>query len=129
MFSDRDGGSAPQTIAAVEDYPSVRIVRLRGSLDQKTVTELEKFRKWVAKHSSFKHKHIILDFKNVTYTDTSAVAEIIQTVSELKSANFRLGAVNLPANLLSMIQVLKVEKLITPYANESEALEDLTRKS
>jgi len=126
VFASNDE-TAPFSIAALEDYPTIRIVRLRGSIDQKTVTDLEHFRKWVEKHRGFKHKHVLLDFKNVTHIDTSAVAEIIQTVSELKTAHFRLGAINLNETVRSMFQVLKVEKLVAIYDNESEAVEDFKR--
>lgn len=127
MFSDKDE-TAPLSISGVEDYPSLRIVRLRGSITQQTVSELERFRKWVAKRPGFHHKHVLLDFKNVTRVDTAAVAEIIQEVSELKPGNFRLGAIHLSETVRGMFQVLKVEKLIAVYDNESEALEDMTRK-
>ena len=127
MFSE-PRGEAPLSIEAVEDYPSIRIVRLRGAIDQKTVSELERFRKWVAKHRGFKHKHVLLDFKNVSHIDTAAVAEIIQEVSELKPGHFRLGAIHLNDTVKSTLQVLRVEKLVSVYDNESEAFEDLTRK-
>lgn len=127
MFSDKDE-TAPQSIAAVEDYPSIRIVRLRGKIDQQTVAELERFRKWVSKHHSFQHKHVLIDFKEVTHLDTAAVAEIIQEVSELKTEHLLLGAVHLNPAAHAMLQVLKVEKLINVYENESAALEDMTRK-
>jgi hypothetical protein len=65
----------------------------------------------------------------VTRTDTSAVAQIIQTVSQLKTAHFRLGAIHLSEELRSMFQVLKVEKWIEVYDNESDALVEFTRKS
>ncbi len=126
MFSDRDE-TAPLSILAIEDYPSLRIVRLRGSITQQTVSELERFRKWVAKRPGYKHKHVLLDFKEVTRVDTAAVAEIIQEVSELKAVNFSLAAIHLSDSVRSMFQVLKVEKLIVVYKNESEALEDMTR--
>ena len=128
MFSGKDE-TAPFSIAAVEDYPSIRIVRLRGKIDQQTVAELERFRKWVSKHRTFQHKHVLIDFKEVTHVDTAAVAEIIQEVSELKTERLRLGAVHLNSVVRSMFQVLKVEKLISIYNNESEALEDLTKNS
>ena len=127
MFSGKDE-TAPLSIAGVEDYPSLRIVRLRGSITEKTVSELERFRKWVAKRPGFHQKHVLLDFKEVTRVDTAAVAEIIQEVSELKTGSFRLGAIHLSPSVRGMFQVLKVEKLIAIYDNESEALEDMTRK-
>ena len=127
MFFGKDD-TLPLSISAVEDYPTIRIVRLRGPIDQSTVSELERFRKWVEHHRGFKQKHILLDFKNVTHTDTAAVAEIIQTVSELKTAHFRLGAIHLNDGLRGMFQVLKVEKWIEVFDNESEALEAFTRK-
>ena len=127
MFFGKDG-ALPFSISSVEDYPTMRIVRLRGPIDQSTVSELERFRKWVEHHRGFKHKHILLDFKDVTRTDTAAVAQIIQTVSELKSAHFRLGAIRLSGEVRSMFQVLKVEKWIEVFNNESEALTEFTRK-
>ncbi len=127
MFSDKDE-TPPLSIASVEDYPTIRVVRLRGPLDQASVSELEHFRKWVAKHRGFKQKNILLDFKHVTRTDTAVVAEIIQAVSELKAAHFRLGAIHLNEEVHGLFQVLKVEKWIDVYDNESEALEDFTRK-
>ena len=126
MFSNKDE-TAPFSIEAIEDYPTIRIVRLRGAIDQKTVADLEHFRKWVEKHKGFKHKHVLLDFKNVAHIDTSAVAEIIQTVSDLKSAHFRLGAINLNETVRSMFHLLRVEQLLTFYKNESEAVEDFKR--
>ena len=124
MFSD-GGDTAPISISSVEDYPSIRIVRLRGPIDRTTVTELERFRKWVAKHPGFKHKHVILDFKSVTHMDTSAVAEMLQAVSELKSAHFRLGAIHLSETFSGMLEVLKVDKWITIFKDQSEAVEAL----
>ena len=126
MFAEQ-GGVAPLSIASLEDYPTIRIVRLRGPIDQTTVSELERFRKWVAKHKGFKHKNVLLDFRNVTHVDTAAVAEIIQHVSELKTAHFKLGAINLNEAVRSMFQVLKVDKLVIFFTNESEAVEDFKR--
>ena len=126
MFSDKEG-DAPFSIAALEDYPTIRIVRLRGPIDQTTVSELERFLKWVAKRKGFKHKNVLLDFRHVTQVDTSAVAEIIQHVSELKSAHFRLGAIHLNEEVRSMFQVLKVDKLVIFFDNESEAVEDFKK--
>lgn len=128
MFSNKDE-QAPQSIAGIEDYPSIRIVRLRGAIDQRTVSELVRFRKWIAKHRGFKHKHVLLDFRQVTQVDTAAVAEIIREVSELKIVHFRLGATHLSDAVRGLFQVLKVEKLIAVYDNESEALEEMTRKA
>ena len=128
MFSERDD-SPPFSISAIEDYPSIRIVRLRGAIDRQTVSELERFRKWVSKHRGFHHKHVLLDFKDVTRVDTAAVAEIIQEVSELKSAHFLLGAIHLNDAVRGQLQVLKVERLISVYENESRALEEMTRKT
>ena len=127
MFSDKDE-TPPSSISAVEDYPTIRIVRLQGPIDQTTVSEIERFRKWVVKHRGFKQKHILLDFKKVTRTDTAAVAQIMQTVSDLKTAHFRLGAIHLSEYLRGMFQVLKVEQWIDVFDNESEALEDFSRK-
>ena len=122
MFPD-----LPLSIAAVEDYPTLRIIRLRGPIDQTTVYDLEKFRKSVSQHKGFTHKHILLDFKEVTRMDTAAVAQIIQAVSELKSKHYRVGVIHLQEMHRDMMRVLRVENWLVFYDNESEALDDLKR--
>ena len=119
---------APLSISAVEDYPTLRIIRLRGPVDQTTVSELERFRKWVGRHPGFKQKHILLDFKNVTHMDTAAVAEIMQAVSELKSEHYRVGVIHLQEMYRDMLKMLRVERWVVFYDNESEALDDLKQK-
>ena len=128
MFTDQEG-VAPLSVASLEDYPTIRIVRLRGPIDLTTVTELDRFRKWLTKHKGFKYKHLLLDFKQVTKTDSSAVAGLMQAIAELKSSKHHLGAINFSENFRSMLQILKVDKWITFYANESDAVEDLARKN
>ena len=123
MFPD-----LPISISAVEDYPTLRIIRLRGPIDQTTVSDLEKFRKWVAQHKGFTDKHVLLDFKDVTRIDTAAVAEIMQAVSELKSKHYRVGVIHLRQMHRDMMRVLRVENWLVFYDNESEALDDLKQK-
>jgi ABC-type transporter Mla MlaB component len=123
MFQD-----APLSISSVEDYPTLRIIRLRGPIDQTTVSEIEKFRKWVGKHPGFKKKHTLLDFKNVTRMDTAAVAEIMQAVSELKGSHHRVGVIHLTEMYRDMLRVLRVDAWLVFYGNESEALDDLKAK-
>ena len=127
MFFEKSG-DAPQSIYSLEDYPSIRIVRLRGRIDQTTVAELERFRQWVGRHRGFKHKNVLLDFRNVTQVDTAAVAEILRAVSELKTAHFRLGAIHLNETVRGMFQVLKAEKWVEFYNNESDAMEEFKLK-
>jgi anti-anti-sigma factor len=128
VFAEQ-GGVAPLSVASVEDYPTIRIVRLRGPIDLTTVSELDHFRQWLRSHKGFQFKHLLLDFKQVTHTDSAAVAGLMQAIAELKSSKHHLGAVNFSESFRSMLQILKVDRLISFYANESEAVEDLTRKN
>ena len=126
MFFKKEAG-APLSISGVEDYSSIRIVRLRGPIDRTTVVEIERFRKWVAQHKGFKHKHILLDFKDVTHMDTSAVAEIMQAVSELKGIHYRVGLLHLKETFRSMLKMLKVEQWVVVYDDEAHAVDDLIK--
>ena len=128
MFSE-DTGAAPLSIASLEDYPTIRIVRLRGPIDNTTVADIERFRKWLTSHKGFTHKHLLLDFKQVTHTDTAAVAGMMQAIKDLKSTDHHFGAINFDENFRGMLQILKVDQWITFYANESEAVEDFKRSA
>lgn len=111
----------------VEEYPDLRIFRLKGSIDMSVVPECAKYKKHVQSQPGFEYKSELLDFKSVTFIDSSAIAELVQLVSELKKEHLKLGVINLKDNLRSVLEILKVDQIISEYPSESEAIADLKR--
>ena len=115
----------PPPILAVEELPDVRIVRFQGPIDITTVDKIRVFQNKIRSAKEFQHKHLLLDFKNVTHIDTAAIAGIIKTTSELKKDHHRLGVINLEEKFHNILEVLKVDEMVFIYPNENEAIKSL----
>lgn len=74
-------------------------------------------------------KHVLLDFAKVTHTDTATVAGLIEVISTLKKDHHKLVVINIPQNLRSLFEICKVNKVITRFSNESEAIMELAKNA
>ncbi len=128
MFFRKKKEQSFTAIRALEERENIRIIRLQGNIDMTTMAQIRLFREKLTQNEGFHSKHVLLDFKKVSHTDTAAVAGIIQALSELQETNHRLGAVNAPKAFSGIIQILKVDNIIKLYASEAEAVKDLTRE-
>jgi anti-anti-sigma factor len=111
-------------IVEKENY---RIIRMKGSFDIMNDVEVEGFIKKFRSQRNFQFKHLILDFQEATFLDTSAVALIVKTMSDYKKSHHKLGIINLDEESRNkkMLELYKVDKLLIIYPSEAAAIEDL----
>lgn len=112
-------------IKSIDELEVVRIVRLQGPVDVTTLHEIERLRERLRNHDSFEFKHVLLDFADVTHTDSSTVAEIIELISEIKKTHHKLGVLNIDSQFRSIFEISRVDKLIHLYKSEKEAIRDM----
>lgn len=117
--------SVGTVIKSIDELEAVRIVRLTGAVDATTLHEIEQLRERLANHESFEFKHVLLDFADVTHTDSSTVAEIIELISNIKKTHHKLGVMSVDGNFRSVFEIFRVDKLIHLYNTEAEAIRDL----
>ena len=115
----------PSCIASVEENVNLRVIRLKGPLDMSGLAKAVEFKKRMRSRPDFEYKNTLMDFKDVTYIDSVAIGEIIETLAELKESHHKLGIINLTENVRSLLEVLKVNKLILEYPTEAEAIKNL----
>ena len=115
----------PVFVENVDDYPHLKIVKLKGYLDISTVQEVQAFLQSTKKKESRVNKSVLLDLKHVSEVDTAAIAGFIKVLSRLKQKNFKLGLMNIPENLRSMIQILKLENIFFIFESEKKAFNEI----
>jgi len=117
----------PRIILAVEEYTQFWVIRFQGSIDMSTAADLETFGEKWQRQDGFVRKHILLDFKKVTDTDSAAVAVLIKAAATLKKGHHKLGLINVDEKLHFMFELFKVNKMVFFFPSESEAIKELSQ--
>lgn len=115
----------PPSIKAIEERKTLRTIRLQGRIDVRGAEALQQFIPLFRKQPGFTFKNMILDFKDVTYTDSAGVAQLVKSWFDYKRAEHRVGLVNLGEGPRSMLEVMKLDKVIRIYPDEAAAVRDL----
>ena len=117
---------APAWIKSIEERKTLRILRVKGRIDVAALGESSSQRALQARQQKgFEYKHLLLDFADVTYIDSSAVAALLLTLRDYQKAHHKLGVINLGEEPRNMLQIAKVDRLFLSYETEAQALKDL----
>jgi anti-anti-sigma factor len=117
----------PLSIMAIEEREKILIVRFQGPIDVTTLAEVEQFRKNREDQGKFQHKHLLLDFENVTSTDSATVAVLVEAIATLRKEQHKLGLINIDDKLHFMFELFKVSELVFFFPNEAEAIKELSQ--
>ena len=125
FFSKKPGISQPKAIRALEDRGNARIIRLKGSMDITTVGEIQEFGSKMRAQKGYEFKNLLVDFTEVSYMDSSAVAVLVQTLRDYKQLHHTIGIVNISPELRSVLEITRVDKLVRFYETEAQAVKEL----
>ncbi len=115
----------PSFVESVDDYPHLKIVRLKGRLDISTIQDVQAFLQNTKKKEGRVNKSVLLDLKYVADVDSAAIAGFIKVLSKLKQRNFKLGLMNIPESFKSMLQILKLENVFVIFESEKKAFREI----
>ena len=124
-FFQNNKEKIPSCVESIDDYPHLKIVKLKGCLDIATIPDVQSFLQKTKKKESRINKSVLLDFKYVTEVDSAAVAGFVEVLSKLKQKNFKLGLMNVPENLRNMLQILKLENVFVIFESEKKAFNEI----
>ena len=124
-FFKNDDEMMPYFVESMDDYPHLKIVKLKGCLDISTIQDVQAFLQHTKKKESRINKSVLLDLKQVAEVDSAAVAGFVEVLSKLKQKNFKLGLMNVPDNLRSMLQILKLENVFVIFESEKKAFSQI----
>lgn len=115
----------PACVESVDDYPHLKIVKLKGCLDISTIQDMQLFLQNTKKKEDRINKSVLLDLKNVVDVDSAGIAGLVKVLSRLKQKNFKLGLMNIPENLRGMLQILKLENVFFIFESEKKAFSEI----
>ncbi len=114
-----------ETIKTIDSYKGVTIVRLAGSVtfDNLSSTQLE-FR---SKMAGRPVKNILFDIKDVSGTDSSGLAALIDLLKYMKKhqTGGKIGLINVPDRIRALFTISKTEPLFMEYPSEETAITGL----
>ena len=105
----------------IEEKENVVIAKLEGSLDISTLSIFEEKIEDFAKQD---YKHIILDFSETNYLDSSGLGSIVKLYQILKKGGKRLSVLLEPepeTTIMDLFHITKLDKYIKLYKSVEEA--------
>lgn len=106
-----------------EEKNDILVCYMTGEIDINTSPQVKKvFDKLV----EAKRKKIILNFKDISYIDSSGLATLVEILKGLRSYGGRLKLTNLSTKVRSLFEITKLEKLFEIVFEEEEAVKALS---
>jgi anti-anti-sigma factor len=111
----------PGFIDDVDEFAHLIMVKLKGDLDYAVVPEVTRFLDRSDSGRQLTKKSVVFDLRKVEKVDTAVVAQLVVVLSKLKERNFKLGLINVPDRLQSMVQILKLDKVLKIFPTKTDA--------
>jgi len=104
-----------------EDKNNVRICYINGEIDINTAPQIKKiFDKMLAE----KVPKIVINFKDVSYVDSSGLATLVEMLKNIRGYGGKLKLSNLSSKIKSLFEMTKLDKLFDMCIDEDEAIGD-----
>lgn len=112
-------------VKSIEFNKGVAIIRLGGDITFETLNAAQD--EFAVKTKGKKIKNILFDVKDVSETDTSGIAALIELLKYMKShqTGDRVGLINVPSKIRNLLTISKTQPLFTEYPSENEAIKAL----
>lgn len=94
------------------EFYIIRVEEKDASIDINNVAELKKFLK---EGISQGYKKIIVDFKNVTYIDSSGLGCLMDAMKEVKEKGGELGILSISPDVLEVFTATKIGQFFKYY--------------
>jgi len=106
-----------------EDKAGVLVCYMNGEIDINTAPQVKKI---FDKIIGSKKEKIILNFKDVSYVDSSGLATLVEVLKGLRSYGGKLKLTNLSTKVKNLFEITKLEKLFDIVPEEEEAINGLS---
>ncbi len=103
----------------MEDKNEITVCYISGEIDINTSPNIKKsFDKII----SGKKPKILINFKDVSYVDSSGLATLVEMLKNIRSYGGKLKLSNLSAKIKSLFEMTKLERLFDILPDEQEAI-------
>lgn len=125
-FFKNGNAKLPSFIESIDELQYIRVVRLRGPIDMKTIPMINSMRGKMQNGHGAVDKDIILNFEKVTHVDTATCASLIHTFSMLKCDDHRFVLSNISDTFKALIDIEGLRELLPAYDSEEDAIKALS---
>ncbi len=126
-FSAADG--LPSFIERIDDFPHLKIVYLKGTLDNAASVEMDRFFQKARTSPAGLDKNIILDFRKVPHVESGAIAQLIKAMTVLKKKGHHFGLLNVSDKMRDTLEILKLDRTFRIFNSKSETLKEVMKWS
>lgn len=102
------------------NYKGRQVIAVSGDIDMYTSPEL---RKELMKLINRKESHLFVDFKGVSYIDSSGIATFVEALKGMMSYGGKLKFAAIPDGILQIFSFSKLDKIFEIHGNLDEALD------
>ena len=115
----------PDHIKHIEFYKGITIIRLRGDITFETLKAVQA--EFALKTKGKVIKNILFDTKEVSESDTSGIAALIDLFKYMKThqTGDKIGLINVPSKIKNLLAISKTQSLFNEYLSKEEAIENL----
>ena len=107
----------------IENLPEVMFVRLSGEIDHHNARQIrEQVDSAVEMH---KPKKLCLDFKDVTFMDSSGIGMIIGRYKKLHNIGGKIGVINISPKIKRIFEMSGLFNIVSCFNDEKEAADKL----
>jgi len=112
-------------IKSVDYYKGVTVVRLTGSITSETLHDVRS--EFSLKTKDKEVKNILFNLKEVTETDTSGIAALIDLFRVMKASQKgdKIGLINVPKKIKNLFVISKAKEFFKEYPSEERAIKAL----
>jgi len=103
----------------IVDYKGTKVMELSGEIDMYTSPEL---RRELMRLLHRKVSPLLIDFKEVSYIDSSGIATFVEGLKGIKTYGGRLKFFSIPDRIVEIFNFSKLDRVFEIYRNLDEAI-------
>ena len=102
-----------------EDKNNVTVCYVTGEIDINSAPQIKKM---FDKVISAKKSNVLVNFKGVSYIDSSGLATLVELLKNIRAYGGKLKLSDLSAKIKSLFEMTRLEKLFDIFNSEEEAV-------
>jgi anti-sigma B factor antagonist len=103
----------------IVDYRGAKVLELSGDIDMYTSPEL---RRELMMLLHKKVSHLLIDFKKVSYIDSSGIATFVEGLKGIKAYGGRLKLFSIPDRIVEIFNFSKLDRVFEIYRTLDDAI-------
>ncbi len=110
------------TVSAQQGREGVLIVRVSGEIDS---TTSERFREQLVGFIGDTTRHLIVDFGDVTYINSSGLGALVAAYKRVRSSDGSLKLCRVRGTIAAVMSLIRLDKMVEIYESEERALDSI----